>query len=92
VAEGKAMTEAEAKTKWCPFSRVAAGVLSRDGRTVAIESGQSVHNRIDVSPGTPTLPDGATCVASTCMAWRWDVEKCLKGPGVDHGYCGLAQR
>lgn len=30
------------------------------------------------------------CIGSACMLWRWDVEKCRKGPEVDHGYCGLA--
>jgi hypothetical protein len=30
------------------------------------------------------------CKGSDCMMWRWDIDKCRRGPEVDHGYCGLA--
>ena len=42
--------------------------------------------RYDGSP----LDQKRHCIGSACMAWRWDVEKNRKGPGIDHGYCGLA--
>ena len=87
------MTEEEAKTKWCPFARVAKrGILP--GRS---------YNRWadDWSPAGAV--DGAKCIGSACMAWReggaytdkW-VGKNLAGDAVIHGklhitgYCGLA--
>lgn len=48
------LTEAEAKTKWCPFARVAAGAFP-DFVTV---------NR-EASPET-----WPKCLGSACMAWR----------------------
>ena len=30
----------------------------------------------------------ASCVASGCMAWRWD--RTYPGDGLTSGYCGLA--
>lgn len=58
------MTEAEAKKKWCPFTRIAEG--------------DTTINRGYV--------DLTCCIASACMAWRWD------GLFRNTGYCGLASR
>lgn len=35
----------------------------------------------------------ALCIASECMAWRWDAGENVANPNrhnTDHGYCGLA--
>jgi len=89
------VTEEEAKTKWCPFARVAT-----------IEGGRKyiapppVYNRV-VFDGVELSADlkSACCVASTCMAWRTEM---IGGfthmeTGETHGeapsgkgYCGLA--
>lgn len=81
------VTEKEARTKWCPFSRAryerAAGGLDGDTRPAI--------NR-------PHLPEAFTdhaCIASECMAWQWrrkfmhinDREPTLS---KTEGYCGLA--
>lgn len=88
------MTEEEAKTKWCPFSRVIAG--TRTGASTATASGtQPAFNRIEVGTGVPIMPDGSACIASSCMAWRWRRHK-PKGWSetapvpAEGGHCGLA--
>lgn len=50
------MTEEEAKTKWCPMSRV------------SLTKGEVGYNRVD--GGIPS--EYATCIGSDCMAWAWD--------------------
>lgn len=63
------MTEEEAKTKWCPFTRVTTA--NRDG------SGSRPRNRVvEVSAGQVERElsenlAGTSCIASACMAWRW---------------------
>lgn len=54
------MTEAEAKTKWCPRFQVA---VARD-----VDGTEYASNRDAVSI------EGRTdaCIGSACMAWRWD--------------------
>lgn len=77
------MTEDEAKTKWCPFVRLVAADQEQEklvysgNRLLDPDSGK-IHTK------------GALCIASACMAWRWDIDKNRAGPDVDHGYCGLA--
>lgn len=76
------MTEDEAKTKWCPFTRV--GFADHGG----------TNNRHD---------GGLNCIASACMAWRWNGYMGAEGKWVrkapdgekwnganGDGYCGLA--
>lgn len=53
------LTEDEAKTKWCPFSRMA--FQYREGCNDAMIT----CNRDEL--GGPVGP----CIASACMAWRW---------------------
>lgn len=91
------MTEDEAKTKWCPFSRV----VHRD------EDDQASWNRLEEVEDS--YPLGASCIASQCMAWRWvqritnqaDLDNSFmwsvggKRPqpqfeDTEHGFCGLA--
>lgn len=66
------MTEAEARERWCPFAMALTG-----NRTVS-------YNRRP-EDGAPSIM--AHCIASKCMAWRWDIE--VHGLPVK-GYCGLA--
>jgi len=98
------MTEDEAKTRWCPFTRVA-----QEGRAVGH------YNRILRRDGESQIPYSTRCIASTCMAWRWqdEIERrwtALEPDGegwqrveavggvahwarthrTPHGYCGLA--
>lgn len=54
------VTEAEARTMWCPMARV-----GNSGRTVSVN--REVDRR---GPGYLPHP-GALCIASTCMAWTW---------------------
>lgn len=90
-------TEGEAKTKWCPFARVAepwqyADTLVKPVPVAAINRGSDGLMR---EPGPNCL-----CIASACMAWRWQpqgsVDNPLQRPGVGQsvkrvlGYCGLA--
>jgi len=68
------MTEEEARTKWCPHSRIASeyGGFNR-----------SVHEEM------PQQSYG-TCVGSSCMAWREGAVYYSDGTQQKNGYCGLA--
>lgn len=71
------MTEVEAKKRWCPFVRF---LTYGDGDSMcAINRG-----------GDPVVRDACNCIASACMAWRWQD----RTDGVENpkGYCGLAGR
>ena len=84
------ITESEAKTKWCPFSRV------------GFQGGASVNRHpMDYYPGRPSegVVEDTRCIASGCMAWRVAegvVPNGKAGPkhvaDVSQGYCGLAQK
>lgn len=80
------LTEEEAKTKWCPEARA-----SNNGeQPIAI-------NRVNRGPDVDCL-----CIASACMAWRWQsaltVNNPNRTPGAgqtvtrERGYCGKAGR
>lgn len=73
------MTQESARECWCPFARVPAW-FAGTGRTPA--------NRYD-DRGSSLVP-GTQCIASQCMAWRWDNWGVVKGAPVTEGYCGLA--
>ena len=103
------MTEDEAKTKWCPFARVAAPTCVQKKRSREW-IGVTAANRGDLSDaveanvsGSAMLPASALCIASACMAWRWDWESqtieiggTLELPqsivSTTHGHCGLAHQ
>lgn len=80
------MTEEEAKTKWCPFSRT----MGIDGDVI-----MPAANRVFMFDGDNKLtfphPEMCACLASKCMAWVWE-----KTPNSaikrTHGRCGLAGR
>ena len=80
------MTEDEARTKWCPFVRIA--VSSKDA---------PARNR---HPNGTFLE--CTCIASECMAWRvkhivsdvlhdGEGKTTTYASGEAGGYCGLAK-
>lgn len=63
------MTEDEAKTKWCPHAR--ALFVGNAGPHPPSNRFGTTHG-----PGTPerwnSNPEGSRCIASACMAWRWE--------------------
>lgn len=69
-----AMTEEEAKTKWCPLVRL---------RTI----GDAMRRRgEEFSTGDPDV----LCIGSACMAWRVDkaAKHDMSNINKDIGYCG----
>lgn len=90
------MTEDEAKTKWCPMSRLPWLERGDEGGT---PKRAVPGNRW----GDGHIADGAMCIGSACMMWRRDVitpEEARAVRGGDKvaealaipGYCGLAGR
>jgi hypothetical protein len=57
------MTEDEAKTKWCPFARVAARANSEG-------HGTSGNRWPDQDDATGTSDACYRCIGPACMAWR----------------------
>lgn len=103
-----AITEAEAKTRWCPFARI-VGAIDH-----IIPDDQAAFNRIH-NRGEGQIPPSSLCIGSACMAWRqghkrntdwkasdhnyvqaWPKHPDDKEPQYiadpDHGFCGLACR
>jgi len=84
------MTEKEAKSKWCPFARVAP--QGNDG------AANRWHAESPVVPWNDKDKDPhALCVASACMAWRIEVRAWWRNEhgGLEEGpkavgFCGLA--
>lgn len=79
------MTEEDAKTKWCPFSRVALGWSQDTARRGSGQELAATVNRGD------NLSGHTECIGSACMAWRWDAPVEVYGhdprglPGSDVG-------
>jgi hypothetical protein len=71
------MTEAEAKTKWCPFARVGVGA----GAGMAGVNRPIYRNE--------TVINATGCIGSDCMAWR-EAPAPAEIVGPIHGFCGLA--
>lgn len=86
-----ALTEEEARAKWCPFSRVASdwdGTSARPAHT-------GWNRRDRESFGHREHIGGENhCMASRCMAWRWHeaANRPLTNNGhpPKYGRCGLA--
>jgi len=72
------MMEDKAKEKWCPFVRHFTGNASDD------YSIDPAANRW----GKHLNPNPCRCIASDCMAWRWQLTR--DGWASASGYCGLA--
>ena len=83
-------TETEAKTKWCPFYRVATSggghdtyeidnrPIVHEKRTVKVE-GAALYGTKDEWHPTEEIEPVARCIGSRCMAWQWN--------GIRH-HCG----
>lgn len=69
------MTADEAKTKWCPMTRV--------GSRESIDGTNRDWQDRDIP--------AAKCIASDCMVWQWDLfqEQVDKYNPMPHGHCGL---
>ena len=86
------LTEEEAKTKWCPMARYGELHGPEQGAAAAFN-----YNRTDV-PNAPPIPNTCRCIASECMAWKWetageDMGRQHNNPGAErHGYCGLTSK
>jgi hypothetical protein len=100
------LTEAEAKTKWCPFGRFLAEV--RVNRTTVAAAAVNTAGANDIRGQATSI-----CIGSHCMAWRWAMKRNpdWKQSGIggyplphpddtsppyiedrERGYCGLAGR
>lgn len=84
------MTEDEAKSKWCPFSRVAAD-LQQEGTVIGVSPAFNRRTTAECPRGSTVY--GSLCIGSACMAWRPGTltengERVY--PPEGHGYCGLA--
>jgi len=77
------MTEAEANKKWCPYANV---YVPYQG------TGAAGNRGLSESRDTQGRKDQALCIASSCMAWRWEYRspeeagRASKSPIT--GYCG----
>jgi hypothetical protein len=81
------MTEAEMKTKWCPWVRLIAAELNADG-TADPKEGQAPFNRVALPGAEQMTPHASMCIGSACSQWRW-----VDAESVDvtaHGFCGVA--
>jgi len=80
------VTEQEAQTKWCPFSRV-AGMFEVEGENHPVYGSNRFGNPFWRAPHD--MKTATMCIGSGCMMWR-------QGPhgegdkGSPTGYCGLA--
>lgn len=83
------VTEKEAATKWCPYSRaIVAKDTAIGGMDVPLH--QATFNRyaIDRPEQNLTSPPACGCIASECMSWRWQCPEprpnfILIKPGVE---------
>lgn len=72
------ITEAEAKTKWCPFARVNDGTLTSFNRFWR-KFGEFYHRE-----DQDHRDKMCRCITTGCMAWR------RSKVATAQGYCGLA--
>jgi hypothetical protein len=78
------LTEAEARKRWCPFARVAVDTVVTDDPVPA-------NRALDLHNNMPTWPAQCACMASFCMAWRWEHRFLGEHAANSTGYCGLAE-
>lgn len=69
------LTEEQAKTKWCPYTRIAVTSKYED------DDGLTVNMPTINRP----VQDHMRCIASECMAWRIVWSDAANEP---RGYCG----
>ena len=90
-------TEEQARECWCPFVRFG---MESDGETSSNRDRFVLPETGKTSNETDRVRHNARCIASKCMAWRWDDKAALKhhitsgqSPLAEIekiGYCGLA--
>jgi hypothetical protein len=73
------MTEAEAKTKWCPLVR-------HEGDMGGTFNRGRVHGAINEHPDNQGA--ACNCIGRACMAWRWSYH--VAAVEEPQGFCGLA--
>lgn len=73
------MTEQEARTKWCPMTRV----LSTNWK-----HGCGFNRITDDTAKIQGPATGSFCLASDCMMWRWKEKSSPNDPNR-RGHCGL---
>jgi hypothetical protein len=78
------LTEAEARDRWCPFARAAN--FDHDAHLPA-GSVPVVINRWGHGNERSRPHGDCMCLASRCMAWRWQGSE---DRPERRGYCGLA--
>lgn len=77
------LSEAEAKTKWCPLVRVTMTGFAGGGR--------GPHPAVNRTDGV-----GTSCQGAACMFWRWGPARVVATSPHGHagtvpeGYCGAA--
>jgi len=75
------MTEEQAKTRWCPHSRVRTGLG---------EVSCNRHGKEQGDTGS-SLAINSNCIASDCMMWVPEIRRQHGSmTEVSGGYCGLA--
>jgi hypothetical protein len=78
VRVSNSLTAAEASKRWCPFVRI------REYNEGTMET-TAVNRTFD---SEDSAARGSLCLASNCMAWRWDISHAWDEEA--RGYCGLA--
>lgn len=86
------LTESEAKTKWCPLSRVLLPV-NQSGNRVSTFHKMWATTQGDVEYYAQQEAD-CRCIASSCMFWRWS-SFAIANPDFQkdpqaRGFCGAA--
>jgi hypothetical protein len=79
------ITSAQAAKRWCPFVRIRE---YQEGQM----DGTAVNRSFD---SADSAASGSLCLASNCMAWRWDISHTWLEDEEERrheprGYCGLA--
>jgi hypothetical protein len=73
------LTEAEAKTRWCPFARVKQLTTVRD-----TDRGVHDHSTVAVNRDKDgSIVESVCCIGSACMAWRGTVDQHEYRGGAD---------
>jgi hypothetical protein len=76
------ITEATAKTRWCPYVRLMPVI----GSTGSLVPGGAAFNRAPGIVSAERYGEDLCCLGSSCMAWRWDTDTLVD----NMGHCGLA--
>jgi hypothetical protein len=84
------VTEAEARGKWCPFARVVSLYTKAKTQTAIVSNRACEGIAPNLSVEERQNPPSARCIATRCMAWKWDPSSPKSSGNQRCGYCGLA--